>query len=346
MKSLQTLCAEASAFLEKMPAYKFNPKWINVQLLPTACNAFLLAQERNLDSESVFYASIFRSIRKLNISEENIPCVTYLQKYNVLENLGIDNKEKIYDIIMSVTSDCKDPNAKCVVDANLEFEYNFLSHKINNKGNDLSSKISDMLLDRFSNMKNLLSYASEEYQDYFNHKIYLLDKMINQKAHASEEEKKILRTFLITLKCGHVGHGKYYPLRLVKHSTSKKDAVLSALTTARVKRNDPNVVLDVKEVSFAFGKRIARKNNHDPYLKIKGKKSRLAIMPCIQRKVCEDLDYKPQKVKSNPKTIKEKVTYTPVYGIRNKKKYSKFHYEPTLELTEEDINEAIKQGLS
>ena len=346
MKSLQTLCAEASAFLKKMPVYKFNPKWINNQLLPIASNAFLLAQERNLDSESVFYASIFRSIKKLNIAEEDISCVSYLQKYNVLEKLGIDNGEKICDILTSFTGDCKDPNAKCVVDANLEFEYNFLSYKINNKGNELSSKISSTLFDRFVNMKNLLFFASEDYQNYFRHKISLLDKIIHQKPFGNEEEEKKLKTFLVTLKGGHVGHGRYYPLRLVKHATNKKDAVLSALTTGRVKHNNPNVVLDVKEVSFDFGRRIARKNNHDPYLKIQGKKSRRAIMPYIERKICEEDDYKPPKVKSYSKTVKDKATYTQVDGIRNKKKYSKFHYKPALELTEEDINEAMKQGLS
>ena len=96
--------------------------------------------------------------------------------------------------------------------------------------------------------------------------------------------------------------------------------MLSALATGRVKRDDPGVVLSIKEVSYITGKKIAKRNEHDPYLKANGRASRKAVMPIIERKICVDPCYKPLKISKNSETIRESRTYTEIYGIRNKKK--------------------------
>lgn len=346
MKDLDFLQQQMLDFLRKSPIHKYNPQFVHKRLIPMASEAYLLAKERGLDCENVFYATIFRHIRKIENSEEKVACIDYLEKYKILDKLGIKNQDKIYEILWANTQFLDDPNATCITDANLAVEFEYLSKKINSKGHENFVTISKTLLDRYINLKKLLSCSTQEYKNIYQQKIELLDKIVSQKSVDNQKNNAKLKTYLIVLKGGHVGKGKYYPLQVIKHASTKKDAVLSALATGRVKRDDPRVVLSIKEVSYITGKKIAKRNEHDPYLKANGRVSRKAIMPIIERKICVDPYYKPLKISKNSETIRESRTYTEIYGIRNKKKFSKFHDEPAFDVTEEEINEAMKQGLS
>lgn len=70
-----------------------------------------------------------------------------------------------------------------------------------------------------------------------------------------------------TMRCGHVGDGKYIPITYVVIADSKKEAIEKARRIPRVKHDDPDALIHISSCNASEAKRIKEINSNDPYLK-------------------------------------------------------------------------------
>lgn len=73
--------------------------------------------------------------------------------------------------------------------------------------------------------------------------------------------------YKVTMRCGHVGDGKYIPITYVVIAESKKEAIEKAIRIPRVKHDDPNALIHISSCSEKEAIVIRERNNDDPYLK-------------------------------------------------------------------------------
>ena len=73
--------------------------------------------------------------------------------------------------------------------------------------------------------------------------------------------------YKVTMRCGHVGEGKFIPITYVIIANSKKEAVEKATRIPRVKHNDPDSLIHISTCSYIEAERIRAINDNDPYLK-------------------------------------------------------------------------------
>lgn len=344
MKDFNLLQQQMRKFVDNMPIMKTNANWVNFALLPMAELAYTRAKERGLDCDSVYYAVMFRQLKKLENSGDRLSVFQFINRDIDFASFDIENPDAIIDIIMAYTKRSNTPEAQCLRDAHLALEYDLINKRINSKGN--SSSISKTLYSRFENMKESFEFASEEYKKLYSQKIANLEKILLSKK-LDNSDKGVLKPYAVTVKCGHVGTGNYIPITFVVNAYSKKEAASSGLAMPRVKRNAPNAVLKVQEISYKQSMKIARKNERNYYLLAKNKSEHKRLYPFFKRHIVKaEEDFSLPKLHSLSETVHHKKTYNETYGIRNKKKFSKFHDEPAFDVTEEEINEAIAKGLA
>ena len=71
--------------------------------------------------------------------------------------------------------------------------------------------------------------------------------------------------YIVTVKCGHVGRGKYCIKDLAIKANSKKDAAIIARKTPRVKHDWKDAIVNIKEVSKEDWDIQLDINNKDPF---------------------------------------------------------------------------------
>lgn len=80
-----------------------------------------------------------------------------------------------------------------------------------------------------------------------------------------------LKHFKVKAKCGHVGRRHYVPIYFPVQATTKKEAAKLVKTFPRVKRNHPDAILEVEEITAKEYKALKIENDNNPYLKCKSK---------------------------------------------------------------------------
>lgn len=70
-----------------------------------------------------------------------------------------------------------------------------------------------------------------------------------------------MKCFMVTAKCGHVGKNNYYKGTLFLRAENGKDAAKIARKCPRVKHDQKDAILEVKEIDYFFYE-IGRKLNH------------------------------------------------------------------------------------
>lgn len=73
--------------------------------------------------------------------------------------------------------------------------------------------------------------------------------------------------YKVTMRCGHVGEGRFIPITYVVNANSKSEAIDVARCIPRVKHDDPDAVIHISTCSLEEAERIRAINNNDPYLK-------------------------------------------------------------------------------
>ena len=121
--------------------------------------------------------------------------------------------------------------------------------------------------------------------------------------------------YIVRAKCGHVGIEYYTIKEFAVKSLNGKEAAAKVRQMPRVKHDDPNAILSVRQVSqFEFDKKL-KENNQDPYLK--------AINIQEQRENCQNLKILPNinsnNVEQAVETLK-KPLFSGKERIKNPKK--------------------------
>ncbi len=91
--------------------------------------------------------------------------------------------------------------------------------------------------------------------------------------------------YAVTTRCGHVRRGKYIEVTFAIIAESGKDAAAIGRAMPRVKRHNPNAIVDVVELSYEEYLLLKEDNNNNPYLKCKSKQEQNMYCPNIYKEV-------------------------------------------------------------
>lgn len=93
--------------------------------------------------------------------------------------------------------------------------------------------------------------------------------------------------YAVTVKCGHVGQGKFIIKTFAVIAESGKDAARLGREIPRVKRHNKHCILDVKKISYEAFVSLNKENHKDPYLHCKNKQEQNILCPNITEDVHE-----------------------------------------------------------
>lgn len=103
--------------------------------------------------------------------------------------------------------------------------------------------------------------------------------------------------YIVRAKCGHVGIDNYIIKEFAVKAFNGKEAAAKIRQVPRVKHDDPEAILSVRQVSqFEFDKKL-QENNQDPYLRAKNIQE--------QRENCQNLEILPNIPVNSSKQIVE-----------------------------------------
>ncbi|MDE6242282.1 MAG: hypothetical protein K2M08_07695 [Anaeroplasmataceae bacterium] len=88
--------------------------------------------------------------------------------------------------------------------------------------------------------------------------------------------------YLVTVKCGHVGRGRYVEKNIPLYSNTKKDASKIALDHSKVKRHLKNAVSFVQEISYIDYIEKKKEYDEDSYFRAHSKQELSFINLSIQ----------------------------------------------------------------
>jgi hypothetical protein len=90
-----------------------------------------------------------------------------------------------------------------------------------------------------------------------------------------------MRYFIVTAKCGHVGKGRYIPIRFAVRAKTASEAASVARGLPRVKHHHKDAILSVEEVDVSEYEDRHYVNSFDPYLLCKNKKAQMQEFDAI-----------------------------------------------------------------
>ena len=111
--------------------------------------------------------------------------------------------------------------------------------------------------------------------------------------------------FEVTVKCGHVGRGKYIDKKLAISAESAKQAAKIARDTPRVKHHHKDAILFCKEITVDEYEVLKKENENDLYFQVHSIQEQKRFCPEIYENIL--LEKEVEKVKNRRKSIEKRL---------------------------------------
>ena len=93
------------------------------------------------------------------------------------------------------------------------------------------------------------------------------------------------RYYAVNTKVGHVGKGKYIEVTFAIKAENGREAARIAREMPRVKRDNPDAILDVDEISYEEYLELIGNNKKDPYFSCTCRQDQNRLCPDIYKRV-------------------------------------------------------------
>lgn len=128
-----------------------------------------------------------------------------------------------------------------------------------------------------------------------------------------------MRYFKVIVKCGHVGKHNYYKGTLFLKAESAKDSARIARNVPRVKHDQKDAILDVKEIDFSTFEE-GRKSNHLlHYYKCENVQEQRIYFPEIADNIfIEEKTFDERRKNSKKHSLRNDYNFDPDYDLMQK----------------------------